>query len=137
MKSVIAAFRDSESAQVAAAELRAAGFGACSLRVIEHSYGSHDLVSTLETRGVPEHRSQLYAEALHRGGALIICDADDAHADEIAAFLDEHGSLDLEDEASRWMPGTSDAGIGTAGLGPSGVGDLEPRHEPRGHGPRH
>lgn len=96
MKTVIAAFRDREHANEAAARLNATNFESKSMRVIEHSSGGTQIIETLRTRGVPEDRATLYRDALQQGAALAVVDAKDNEAKDVALFLDECGSLDLE-----------------------------------------
>jgi len=54
------------------------------------------LVGALTKVGVPEHDAHFYAEAVRRGGALVIVRAEDDRVDDIADILGEHGAVDVD-----------------------------------------
>ncbi|MDQ3365709.1 MAG: YsnF/AvaK domain-containing protein [Myxococcota bacterium] len=83
MKTVIAAFADRTVADTAASRLRMLGM--------------------LRGRHIPDERAHQYAEVVRRGAALIVVEADDDEAAQIAAELDDLGSIDLEAASTRWQ----------------------------------
>lgn len=72
------------------ATLTGAGVGAAAGAAV----GS--LVGALTQVGVPEHDAHFYAEAVRRGGSLVIVRADDDRVDDIADVLSEHGAVDVD-----------------------------------------
>ncbi|WP_168210880.1 YsnF/AvaK domain-containing protein [Persicimonas caeni] len=61
------------------------------------------LVDELESRGVPSTDAREFAEAVRRGGNLIITEVDDdSKADEIARYLDNQESVDLSSRREKW-----------------------------------
>jgi hypothetical protein len=76
-----------------AAALAGAGLGAV----------AGGLLGGLTSVGVPEHEAHVYAEAVRRGGALVLVRADDdADALRAAALLREHGAVDIDNRAEQW-----------------------------------
>lgn len=64
------------------------------------------LADELEARGVPSTDAREFAEAVRRGGNLLITELDDdSKADDIARYLDEHESVDLSNRRERWREG--------------------------------
>jgi stress response protein YsnF len=102
MKTIIAAFANDEAARQAADELRASDrrLDIESLKLFDA--GDRLSPGKLTDRGVSEDRAQMYSEAVRRGAALLILDAEDNDANEIASLLDRRGSLDLDTAAQRW-----------------------------------
>jgi stress response protein YsnF len=95
MKTIIAAFRDSQAAQQAIMFLR--NRGVTDTEMMEDA--SADL-SRFDQWSIPEDRSRLYAEALGRGAPVVVAHVDH-DANEIAQELDNLGSLDLDEELKR------------------------------------
>lgn len=61
------------------------------------------LADELESRGVPSTDAREFAEAVRRGGSLLITQIDDdSKADEIARYLDKHDSVDLSSRREKW-----------------------------------
>lgn len=92
MKTIIAAFRDSEAAQQAIMFLR--NRGVTNTEMMEDA--SSDL-SRFSQWNIPEDRSRQYAEVLGRGASVVVAHVDQ-DANEIARDLDNLGSLDLDEE---------------------------------------
>ena len=55
------------------------------------------LVSGLRHLGVPEPQADAYADAVRRGGALVVARIEDAHAAEVVALMRQHGALALDE----------------------------------------
>lgn len=93
---------------VAAGALAAAATGAAAGAAAGAAVGG--LVDALLPSGLPQDRVDLFAEGLRRGAALVSVRADPEEAEEVAAILDRHGSVDpavytrVEDEV-RGRPG--------------------------------
>jgi stress response protein YsnF len=102
MRNIIAAFSDRASAEQATHDLDAANYENTSCLITGESEGGDRLLSDLLARGVPREQADRYAETYRRGGSLVICQAPDERAAEIADMLDAHGSLDLEAASTRW-----------------------------------
>lgn len=61
------------------------------------------LADELESRGVPSTDAREFAEAVRRGGNLIITKLDDdSKADEVARYLDDQESVDLSSRREKW-----------------------------------
>jgi stress response protein YsnF len=102
MKSIIAAFPDLGNAQNAMNELRSTGYETKKLELIEDPNESSRLNDLLLDREVPRDRAELYCEVERRGAPVLICDAEDERASEIAAIFDRNGALDIEHAKERW-----------------------------------
>lgn len=69
----------------------------------KHEKSFKKLVNSLESRGVPSSDAREFAEAVRRGGNLLVTEVDDdSKADEIARLLDEREAVDLEHRKSHW-----------------------------------
>jgi len=75
-----------------AAALTGAGIGAI----------AGGLIGGLRQVGVSDADAEYYAEAVRRGGALVIVRADDAHAEQISQTMRLHGAIDIESRAAAW-----------------------------------
>lgn len=102
MKSIIAAFPDRGDADNAMNDLRSSGYETKKLELIDEPGHSSRLLSMLEDRKVPRDRAELYGEVGRRGAPVVICDAEDDRAQEIAAIFDRNGALDIEHAKERW-----------------------------------
>jgi stress response protein YsnF len=61
------------------------------------------LSSELQSRGVPATDAQEFAEAVRRGGNLVVTEIDDDQkADEIAKLMDREESVDLGSRREKW-----------------------------------
>ena len=78
------------------ATLTGAGVGAAAGAAV----GS--LVGALTRVGVPEHDAHFYAEAVRRGGTLLMIRVDDALADDAADILTDHGAVDVDQRRSQY-----------------------------------
>ncbi len=60
------------------------------------------LIGGLRQVGVSDADAESYAEAVRRGGALVIVRADDARAEDIADAMRRHGAIDIESRVAAW-----------------------------------
>lgn len=80
------------------------------------------LADELESRGVPSSDARQFAEAVRRGGNLVITELDDdSKADEVARYLDQQESVDLSSRREKWRK------TGYSGFNPNA--DLYSREE--------
>jgi hypothetical protein len=75
-----------------AAALAGAGIGAV----------AGGLIGGLRHVGVSDTDAEYYAEAVRRGGALLIVRADDTRAEGIADAMRRHGAIDIESRVAAW-----------------------------------
>lgn len=75
-----------------AAALTGAGLGAI----------AGGLIGGLRAIGVSDTDAEYYAEAVRRGGALVVVKADDARAPSIADTMRRHGAIDIESRVAAW-----------------------------------
>jgi stress response protein YsnF len=97
MKTIIAAFCDTPSAQQAVDFLHSKGVS--DVQFLSHQDGN--LLNRLTALDVPDERAQLYAEVMRRGAPLLVAQTDH-DARSIARELDKMGSLDLDAAQRRW-----------------------------------
>lgn len=60
------------------------------------------LIGGLRQLGVSDADAEYYAEAVRRGGALVIVKTDDARATEIADTMRRQGAIDIEQRVASW-----------------------------------
>lgn len=53
--------------------------------------------------GVSEEEANFYAEAVKRGGILLVVDTIPKHADEITKLIREAGAVDVETQLEKWQ----------------------------------
>jgi hypothetical protein len=75
-----------------AATLAGAGIGAL----------AGGLIGGLRAVGVSDADAEYYAEAVRRGGALVVVKADDARATAIADTMRRHGAIDIDSRVAAW-----------------------------------
>ena len=75
-----------------AATLAGAGIGAI----------AGGLIGGLRAVGVSDADAEYYAEAVRRGGALVVVRADDERAGAIADTMRRHGAIDIESRVAAW-----------------------------------
>jgi hypothetical protein len=75
-----------------AAALAGAGIGAA----------TGGILATLGNLGVPEQDTHDYAEALRRGGTLVVVRADEATAGRAAEIMNRHAVVDIAERAAHW-----------------------------------
>jgi hypothetical protein len=61
-----------------------------------------DLVPRLTRLGVPQDTAEGYAEAVRRGGALVVVRVEDARASEATEILDREGAVDYQARVDAW-----------------------------------
>lgn len=60
------------------------------------------LIGGLTDAGVSETHAEYYAEAVRRGGALVMVRTDESREDEAERIIRQHGAFDIEDRATQW-----------------------------------
>ncbi len=60
------------------------------------------LIGGLRQVGVSDADAESYAEAVRRGGALVIVRADDTRAEGVADAMRRHGAIDIESRVAAW-----------------------------------
>lgn len=65
--------------------------------------GIGGLVGTLAQAGVSQHDAEFYAEAVRRGGTLVVVRAHDGEFREVAGVLEGHGAIDVDERRSQLM----------------------------------
>jgi len=116
MQTIIAAFRDSTTAQQALNYLNSRG-----LTDVEVMQGGTSDFSRFRKWNISDDRTRLYADAAQRGASVVVAHTDH-DANEIARELDNLGSLDLDENLPQATPEpqgmrTSSAGADIAGRG--------------------
>ncbi len=51
---------------------------------------------------MPDRDRYAYAEGMSRGGATLTVMLDAAHMEQVAAILERHGAVDMEEQQARW-----------------------------------
>ncbi|MGI4789008.1 MAG: YsnF/AvaK domain-containing protein [Janthinobacterium lividum] len=100
-KTVVGLFPDNKDAQAAMTGLETMGIKRNSVQVMT-SDARDKVLNALTSVGVPQDDSHLYAEAVRRGGALVIGSVEDTQADQAVAVLDRNNSLDIDKLGSRY-----------------------------------
>jgi uncharacterized protein DUF2382 len=60
------------------------------------------LAGALIGLGIPKQEAETYAEAVRRGGYLVIVNASDEDASKAANILDRHDPIDIQERAGYW-----------------------------------
>jgi uncharacterized protein (TIGR02271 family) len=93
-KTVIGLFDDHREAQPIVHALVDDGFRREDIRTLTRQEEAS--VGTLSADGVPEAEAQAYAEAVRRGGAVVLVDAADERADRAVAIMERAPAVDRE-----------------------------------------
>ena len=93
-KTVIGLFDDHREAQHIVQALVDDGFRGEDIRTLTSQ--AEASVGTLSAHGVPEAEAQAYAEAVRRGGAVVLVDTADDRADRAAAIMERAPAVDRE-----------------------------------------
>jgi uncharacterized protein (TIGR02271 family) len=93
-KTVIGLFDDRREAQPIVQALVNDGFRREDIRTLTRQEEAS--VGTLSAHGVPEAEAQAYADAVRRGGALVVVDAADERADRAVAIMERSPAVDRE-----------------------------------------
>jgi uncharacterized protein (TIGR02271 family) len=93
-KTVIGLFDDHREAQPIVHALVDDGFRREDIRTLTRQEEAS--VGTLSAHGVPEAEAQAYAEAVRRGGAVVLVDAADDRADRAVAIMERSPAVDRE-----------------------------------------
>lgn len=107
---VIGLMEEQVDAQSAAQELCDAGLDREAVTLLggnSREASRESVIDLLTDVGVRDEAIQHYAEGVHRGGTLILVDADDDEAAyQVAAILREHGAVDIDERAEQWRSET-------------------------------
>ena len=69
----------------------------------EEEDATDELMRDLEGRGVPRDDARDFAEAVRRGGNLLVTEVeDDTEANDVARYLDQEGAVDLNERRRHW-----------------------------------
>jgi uncharacterized protein (TIGR02271 family) len=93
-KTVIGLFDDHREAQPIVHALVDDGFRREDIRTLTRQEEAS--VGTLSAHGVPEAEAQAYAEAVRRGGAVVLVDAADDRANQAVAIMERSPAVDRE-----------------------------------------
>jgi uncharacterized protein (TIGR02271 family) len=93
-KTVIGLFNDRRDAQQVVQALADDGFRREDIRTVTSQEEAS--VGTLSAHGVPEAEAQPYAEAVRRGGAVVLVDTADERADRAVAIMESAPAVDPE-----------------------------------------
>jgi uncharacterized protein (TIGR02271 family) len=63
------------------------------------------LIGALTSAGVPREEAGYYAEAVRRGGALVMVRADDDMAERVADIMQRADAIDIQRQAESWRSG--------------------------------
>lgn len=100
-KTVVGLFPHSEDAQAAMRDLETMGVKRGSVQVMT-SDARDKVLNALTTVGVPQSDSQIYAEGVRRGGALVVGSVEDNQADQAVSILDRNNTIDIDKLGSRY-----------------------------------
>ena len=75
------------------------------------------LAGSLTGAGISEADAHTYAEGVRRGGTLVTVRSKEALTSKVAAILDEHGSVDIDERAQGWRSEGWTGGAATADTG--------------------
>jgi uncharacterized membrane protein len=60
------------------------------------------LIGSLTEMGVPSEHAETYAEAVRRGGALVIVRTEDFKVERVEEIIQGQGAFDIEERAEQW-----------------------------------
>ncbi|MGI4791288.1 MAG: YsnF/AvaK domain-containing protein [Janthinobacterium lividum] len=100
-KTVVGLFPQAKDAQAAMSDLETMGIKRNNVQVMT-SDARDKVMTALTSVGVPQEDSHLYAEAVRRGGALVVGSVEDSQADQAVAVLDRNNSVDIDKLGSRY-----------------------------------
>ena len=63
------------------------------------------LFTSVEKLGVPKDKTGYYAEALRKGGTLVLVRLAEEQVDEAMAIMERHQAVDIEQRAEKWRAG--------------------------------
>ena len=63
------------------------------------------LLTAVEKLGVPKDKTGYYAEAVRRGGTLVLARVAEEQVDDAMAIMERHHAVDIEERAKKWRAG--------------------------------
>lgn len=63
------------------------------------------LLTAVEKLGVPKDKTGYYAEAVRRGGTLVLARLPEERVDDVRAIMERHHAVDIEKRAEKWRAG--------------------------------
>jgi hypothetical protein len=60
------------------------------------------LLTAVEKLGVPKDKTGYYAEAVRRGGTLVLVRLAEERVDDAMAIMERHHAVDIEERAKKW-----------------------------------
>lgn len=63
------------------------------------------LLTAVEKLGVPKDKTGYYAEAVRRGGTLVLVRLEEEQIDDALAIMERHHAVDIEERAEKWRAG--------------------------------
>lgn len=79
--------------------------------------GEKGFLASLRELFVPDADSQVYAEGLRRGNAVISALVEEAQVDRAMDVLEQNGAIDLDEREAQWRSSGWTGGTATAGTG--------------------
>ncbi|MGH8574605.1 MAG: hypothetical protein ACREX8_18835, partial [Gammaproteobacteria bacterium] len=67
--------------------------------------GAGGLLTAVEKLGVPKDKTGYYAEAVRRGGTLVLVRLEEKQVDDAMAIMERHHAVDIEKRAEKWRAG--------------------------------
>lgn len=105
-KTVVGSFDTFEHAREVVGALESLGVASGDVSLVASGAGKGavavSLIGGLRQAGVSDGDAEHYAEAVRRGGALLIVRADDDRAPRIADAMHERGAIDIESRVAAW-----------------------------------
>lgn len=117
MKSIVALYHDTATANQVVNEINQYGIAHSDTSVVASDQGSDlsDLRSMLTGEGVPEQEAELYAQGVNQGGTLVSVHASDEQTDDIVDIMSRHNPVDVHDMAGTWRQAGQSVGSSTTG----------------------
>jgi hypothetical protein len=85
--------------------LAAAGTVATTLLGAGMGAAAGGLFTEVEKLGVPKDKAGYFAEAVRRGGTLVLVRLAEARVDDAMAIMERHHAVDIEERAEKWRAG--------------------------------
>ncbi|MGQ0593074.1 MAG: hypothetical protein ACT4QB_10605 [Gammaproteobacteria bacterium] len=82
--------------------LAAAGTVATTLLGASMGAAAGGLLTAVEKLGVPKDKTGYYAEAVRRGGTLVLVRLAEEQVDDAMAIMERHQAVDIEQRAEKW-----------------------------------
>jgi uncharacterized protein (TIGR02271 family) len=120
-QTIVAHFDSRANAQQAADALIQAGISQTSIRLLpesetaaqpatsqtsyDHRRDEGGFWNSLGDLALPDEDRYAYAEGMSRGGVTLSVTTDDAHLEQVADILEQHGAVDMDEREAFWRSG--------------------------------